>query len=91
MYTPWSNASLKRAIQITRNLSKICKCLQAQVQLSRREILQAKRGLEELKASHEVPGVIAMYHKYDTLLNPYLQSYELDSRPSLAGDEKIVC
>lgn len=91
MYTPWSNESLKRAIQITRNLSKVCECLQAQVQLSRRDILQVKQELEELKSKDEIPGAFAMYHKYAALLNPYLQSYELDSHPSLAGGEKVIC
>ena len=91
MYTSWSNASLKRAIQITKNLSKIYECLQAQVQLSQQEILQAKQELKELKARDEVPGAIAMYYKYAALLNPYLQSYELNSRPSLAGDQQVAC
>ena len=90
MYTPWSNASLKRAIQITKNLSKICECLQTQVPLSRPQILQARRELDELKARDEVPGAIAMYHKYAALLNPYLHACELDSYPSLAGDQQVT-
>lgn len=91
MYIPWSNASLKRAIQITGNLSKIYERLQAHMQLTHQEILQVKQELDELKARAEVPGAIDMYQKYDTLLNPYLQSYELDSRTPLVGDQKVVC
>ena len=89
MYVRWSNTSLKRAIQITRNLSKVCKRLQVQVQLTRQEILQAKRELDELKTMSEVPGAIDMYQKYAALLKPYLQSRGVDSPASVADDPKI--
>ena len=86
MYVPWRNSSLKRAIQITGNLSKACRRLRVQVQLSRQEILQVTQELDELKSMVEVPGALAMYHKYAALINPYLESYEIDPRPLLTGD-----
>ena len=90
MYIPWRNSSLKRAIQITGNLAKACRRLQVQVQLTRQEILQVTQELDELKSMVEVPGAIAMYHKYAALIDPYLQSYELDSCTSLAGEQKAA-
>ena len=91
MYTRWSNSSLKRAIQITRNLAKVCKRLQVKVQLTRQEILRARQELDELKAMVEVPGALEMYQKYATVLSPHLQSYSADSSTSLADDPQIAC
>ena len=86
MHTPWSNSALKRAIQITGNLSKVCKRLQLQVQLTQQELIQAKHDLDELKSMAEVPGAMAMYHKYAAVLNPCLQSFEMDSFTSSTDD-----
>ena len=86
MYIPWSNDSLKRAVQITANLSAMYERLQTCMHVAPQDLLQAKRELEELKARDEVPGASEMYQKYDTLLNPYLRSCGLGSRTLQSED-----